>query len=185
MRRLFCPRASSRWSISSASSRRPAKSRRRKPLVPEDDVKSAFDSQTQELDASLEVLINNYLSSGEVQPLVAAIAGQAAINRLGAELFRHYFEEEVSDSPPRLAEVFDRVSDVLGDIRESYQLPLMGRIYEGVAKVELGRGGDAQSVIDEIDRRHEITKLARGDDHEYDYLRAQMASHASAENRAA
>ncbi|WP_426288292.1 hypothetical protein [Sphingomonas sp. PSPC2-2] len=161
------------------------KSRRRKPLVPEDDVKSAFDSQTQELDASLEVLINNYLSSGEVQPLVAAIAGQAAINRLGAELFRHYFEEEVSDSPPRLAEVFDRVSDVLGDIRESYQLPLMGRIYEGVAKVELGRGGDAQSVIDEIDRRHEITKLARGDDHEYDYLRAQMASHASAENRAA
>jgi hypothetical protein len=59
-----------------------------------------------------------------------------------------------------------------------YKLPLMGRIYRGVARVELGLDEDPRAIIDSLDRRSEVTKLTYGDELEYDYLRTRMASSA-------
>ena len=148
------------------------------PLVRDDDLQVLFDDEVAELDLALQDLSDQFLGSRTDPRMVSAVAGQAAVNRLGAELFRHFGVGQVSARPASLRGVFGRMVSILEDAPD-YVMPLMGRVYLAVAEVELELGTSPARVIDEIDRRTAVTKLAHGDEHEYAFLRVKMAARAS------
>lgn len=148
-----------------------------KPLIEPDQTKAVFDTALRDLDLALENLATDFIGTDGDPALVAAIIGQAAVNRIGAELFRRYFGEDISARHEDLERIFAKMEDLLSDL-PLYKLPLMGRIYRGVARVELGLDEDPRAIIDSLDRRSEVTKLTYGDELEYDYLRTRMASSA-------
>lgn len=163
--------------IEKSGTGREQRGRRLAPLVRDDQLEIQFDNEVLELDLALADLSDNFLGSGGDRQLIDSVIGQAAINRLGAELFRKYNIGDISSCKSELSVVYAKIKSHLDEV-PSYELPTMGRVYIGVAEVELGLCPDPRVVIGEIDKSSAVTGLAHGDEHEYAFFRIRMAARA-------
>lgn len=154
-------------------------------LLPEEQLKAIFDAEVAELDLAIEELSSDFLGVSSDVALFSSVMGQAAINRLGAELYRGYFGDQISGMAPQLKEQHKRTMAILGELADSYRMPLMGSIYTGAVNVELDLGQNPQAVIAYLDARQPYIRIAQGDILEYDFLRARMAAKASGALRVA
>ncbi|MCF4129695.1 hypothetical protein [Methylobacterium sp. SyP6R] len=83
--------------IEKSGTGREQRGRRLAPLVRDDQPEIQFDNEVMELDLALADLEDNFLGSGGDRQLICSTIGQAAVNRLGSELFRKYNIGDISN----------------------------------------------------------------------------------------
>lgn len=145
-------------------------------FFPSDQVAFEFDKACRALDSSLERLGDDFLGSDTEGGLVNNIVGQAAVNRLGSELFRHFFAQEISDVRANLKEIYGKSVELLHQVETTYPVPLMGRVYLRVAEMELGMPHAKGDLIALLGGADERTTLAEGDKSEYEYFRTRITA---------
>jgi len=139
------------------------------------DLPSQFDDAVRELEDVVLRFGDEFSGQGHDVALVEKVVRQGAVNRLGAELLRHYLQGRLSNESPQLLRVLKETKATLDVFNCSAPLPHpVTRGYMEAARYEAGEIAQAE-VLSTLKEIRESGLLTDADEVEFSFITSKVS----------